>query len=73
MDWSDFTYTEQKYCESVIKQSDEQLRYALQRMENEEFNSVKFFILEENEVSYVIKKQFFVDIIVEELEYREAL
>lgn len=70
-EWSGLSFAEQQFCRKVMNETYEQLVYALDEMTDEEYKDVKFFLVQDGMISYVIPRQFFIDVVNDELTYRE--
>ena len=68
---NDLTYSEKLAIEQIQEQSDGQLEYTIKELNNgADFDFVDFIVVASNRVAVPVKKTFFIDALLCELEYR---
>ena len=69
----DLTFSEQLAVEQIMQQSDGQLTYTINQLsQGAEFDFVDFLIIPQNRIAMPVKKTFFLDALLHEMEYREG-
>ncbi len=72
---SELSFPEKLTSETFIDQNDEQLNYTFNRLNNDksEFDVVEYMITSKDNIGFMVKKDFFVMALLNELCYRDLL
>lgn len=70
---NDLTNMEIRAVETIIDQTDDQLKYTVNQFLNEsaDFDFVEYFVVAANRICFPVKKNFFVMSVLLEMQYRE--